>query len=72
MACPIHLWIPLMAAAAPAARYARNRLKLRRALREEQRTNAAAPHVQRWAPVGAVVSSTDRAGDHARTGEPQA
>lgn len=49
MACPIHIWLPLMGAAAPAARVVRERLKLRREIRAAEQ--AAPRELKRWAPV---------------------
>ncbi|MEX2373966.1 MAG: hypothetical protein WD942_00045 [Dehalococcoidia bacterium] len=55
MACPIHIWIPLMAAAVPAARAVRTRfnvaLDARRVTRRESSDNALRV-MKRWAPVG--------------------
>lgn len=55
MACPIHIWVPLMAAAVPAARVARTRLKIALEGRGRRTTDApeAPPReVRRWAPIG--------------------
>jgi hypothetical protein len=63
MACPVHIWVPLMAAAAPAARVVRTRLRLsldaRRARSEETRTPAER-EVKRWAPVGSTTTDEAR------------
>lgn len=54
MACPVHIWVPLMAAAAPFAANARDRV--RAALDRGRARRALAPpaprEVHRWAPVG--------------------
>jgi len=52
MGCPIHIWLPLMGAAAPFARVARDRF---RAMRPSRRLHAEAEaprEIKRWAPVG--------------------
>lgn len=66
MPCPIHLWVPLAAAAVPVARVLRNHLTgmdFGSPSRDKKRTrkNARpAREVKRWAPVGvAGTSSTD-------------
>ncbi|MDA0815397.1 MAG: hypothetical protein O2924_02345 [Chloroflexi bacterium] len=58
MSCPIHIWVPLMAAAVPAARAVRTRLSIALDARREDRSAAAAPRVmKRWSPVGLPESS---------------
>ena len=60
MACPVHIWVPMMAGLAPFARTARDRF---RAMRSERTTRgAAAPprELKRWAPIQ-PHSGTDRA-----------
>ena len=55
--CPIHIWVPLMAAGVPAARYAKDRLSLlrgRTAQQAEPPAEERAP-LKRWAPIGAPV-----------------
>ena len=56
MGCPIHIWLPLMGAAAPFARVARDRFRAMRPGRPSRglHTEAAkAPReMKRWAPVG--------------------
>lgn len=49
MGCPVHIWLPLMAAAAPAARMARHRI---RALVSRPAPTKAPRDLKRWAPVG--------------------
>lgn len=50
MSCPVHIWVPLMAGAAPFARIARDRL---RSLRSSKAPEAETPReMKRWAPVG--------------------
>lgn len=55
--CPIHIWVPLMAAGVPAARYAKDRVSLLRGRMTRQAELPAdelAP-LKRWAPIGAPV-----------------
>jgi len=64
MACPLHIWVPLMAAAAPAARVVRTRLRIsldaRRARSDEARTPDGEREVKRWAPVGSTTTDEAR------------
>lgn len=55
MACPLHIWVPLMGAAAPLARIARDRF---RATRAAHTPPAPPKELKRWAPVG---TKTDEA-----------
>jgi hypothetical protein len=57
MGCPVHIWLPLMAAAAPAATAARHRLRslVSRGSSEPE----TAPELKRWAPVGTATSGAD-------------
>ncbi len=52
MGCPVHIWVPLMAAAAPVVRVAKVRID---ALRHRDTSDATAPEpapaVQRWSPI---------------------
>lgn len=56
MGCPVHIWVPLMAAAAPVVRVAKDRIV---ALRYRAPSNRAerqtppepAPAPRRWAPI---------------------
>ncbi len=58
MACPLFLWLPLMGAAAPIARVARQRLRDSRAARKQA---AEAPReLQRWAPVGNTTEAPEQ------------
>lgn len=58
MGCPVEIWVPLMAAAAPFARTARDRV--RSLLPKSQTPAEAAPReLHRWAPVGAVPASAE-------------
>ena len=50
MGCPVHIWVPAMAALAPAARIARDRLQLFRASRSREAT-APAREIRRFAPL---------------------
>jgi hypothetical protein len=53
MGCPIHIWLPLMGAAAPFARVARDRFRAMRPARRLHTETADAPReMKRWAPVG--------------------
>lgn len=55
MGCPVHIWAPMMAAAAPFARMARDRV--RAALPGQHTTTEEAPReMHRWAPVGTAAS----------------
>jgi len=58
MGCPVHIWVPLMGAAAPFARVARDRM---RSLRSAQPSAEEQPReMKRWAPVGqAPVERTE-------------
>jgi len=55
--CPIHIWVPMMAAGVPAARFARDRVSM---LRGALRRHDASPQVteptprKRWAPISAA------------------
>lgn len=51
--CPIHIWVPLMAAAVPVSRAIRDRVKLTLAARRTPPADAPARELHRWAPVGA-------------------
>jgi hypothetical protein len=61
MGCPMHVWVPLMAAAAPFARVARDKV---RALASQPPKVETPREVHRWAPVGSAqateVDSTTR------------
>ncbi|MCK9485718.1 MAG: hypothetical protein M0R73_03315 [Dehalococcoidia bacterium] len=51
MGCPIHIWVPLMGAAAPFARVAHHRV--RALFGASTAAEAEAPReMKRWAPVG--------------------
>jgi hypothetical protein len=54
MGCPVHIWLPAMAALAPVARVARDRV---RAFRSVSTPEQPARVVRRFAPVGAVAAS---------------
>lgn len=56
MACPVHIWVPLMGAAVPVARAARTRLRLALDTRRAARSPEPPREVKRWAPVGAPPS----------------
>lgn len=58
MGCPVHIWVPLMAAAAPFARSARDHI--RGFLPKSQASAEAAPReLKRWAPVGSAQASAE-------------
>ncbi len=50
MGCPIHIWVPLMGAAAPFARIAHNRV--RAAFSRSTPVEEQPRELKRWAPVG--------------------
>lgn len=52
MGCPIHIWLPLMGAAAPFARVARDRFRAMRPSRQLHTEPEAPREMKRWAPVG--------------------
>jgi len=55
MACPIHVWVPLMAATAPLAAAARHKVK---AMFYRAPAETEAPReLKRWAPVGQTSST---------------
>lgn len=50
MGCPLHIWLPLMGAAAPFVRVARDKY---RSMRPSTTDTGEAPReLKRWAPVG--------------------
>jgi hypothetical protein len=58
MGCPIHIWVPALAALAPIARVARDQV---RALRVKPAASTPRRRVvQRWAPVGAAAPASRR------------
>lgn len=66
MSCPVHIWLPAMAALAPFARVARDRIHalgvptFSSAVGRTSRADRAVKVVQRFAPVGAAAPSTSR------------
>lgn len=58
MGCPVEIWVPLMAAAAPFARTARDRVRLLLP-RAEKPVETAPRELHRWAPVGSTQSSAE-------------
>ncbi len=57
MSCPVHIWVPMMAAAAPFVRVARDKM---RALRPAKAATASEPgEIHRWAPVGAPPAASE-------------
>lgn len=59
MACPIHIWVPLMAAAAPMTRIVRDRLHAMRPSKDP--VEDAPREMKRWAPVGQKPAETTEA-----------
>lgn len=58
MGCPVEIWVPLMAAAAPFARTARDRVRF--LLPRPRKPAEAAPReLHRWAPVGSTQTSVE-------------
>ncbi len=55
MGCPVHIWVPLMAAAAPVVRVAKDRLVALRYRGSADPLDAtpveATPPLHRWAPI---------------------
>lgn len=51
MGCPVHIWVPLMGAAAPFARVARDRMRAVRLSRQTPEPENPR-EMKRWAPVG--------------------
>lgn len=53
MACPVHIWAPLMAAAVPFSRAARDRARMTasRLLRRESASLPAPRELKHWAPI---------------------
>lgn len=61
MGCPVHIWVPMMAAVAPAATMARH--KLRAVLPSKKPAENPADHLEdmsRWSPV-TTSTPTDQA-----------
>jgi outer membrane PBP1 activator LpoA protein len=64
MGCPIHIWLPLMGAAAPIARAARDRFRF---ARDARRAEAAPPReTRRWAPVADSATRPSETSEVAR------
>ncbi len=61
MSCPVHIWLPAMAAMAPFARVARDRIHAMGiptfSTRRRQAPDRTVKAVQRFAPVGAAAPS---------------
>ena len=61
MGCPVHIWVPMAAALAPAATMARH--KLRRLLPQRKPDENPADRIEempRWAPVASTVTDSPR------------
>ncbi len=57
MGCPVHIWLPAMAALAPFARVARDRV---RSIRVRPASPVARTRVvQRFAPIGAATTASE-------------
>lgn len=61
MGCPVHIWLPAMAAMAPFARVARDRVRSMW-VRQDPEAPRRARVVQRFAPVGAAPPTADTEG----------
>ncbi len=60
MACPIHIWVPLVAAAAPVVRIAKHRVQGWRAVRASRQQPDATPReLKRWAPVASTTAAAE-------------
>ena len=57
MGCPVHIWVPAMAALAPAARIARERVRLFRASRHPK-PSTPVREMRRFAPISPNATST--------------
>lgn len=64
MSCPVHIWLPAMAAMAPFARVARDRIHSMGiptfSTRRERAADRTVKVVQRFAPVGAAAPAVTR------------
>lgn len=56
MGCPVHIWVPMMAAAAPFARVARDKV---RSLTSKPSIVETPREVHRWAPVGTATAAAE-------------
>ena len=55
MGCPIHIWVPLMAAATPFAAAIRTRVRnVIDSKRAEQNVAVTEPDLKRWEPVAKI------------------
>ncbi len=60
MGCPIHIWVPVMAAMAPAATIARHRLNALIPRRREPENPAhRIEEMRRWSPVSEPSSTSN-------------
>ena len=60
MGCPVHIWVPMMAALAPAATIARHRLSaLIPGRREPENPAHRIDQMRRWSPVGEATKPTN-------------
>lgn len=57
MGCPVHIWVPLMGAAAPFARAAHTRVKAM--LARPEPVEETPREMKRWAPVGQPLDTTE-------------
>ncbi len=54
MSCPIHIWVPLMAAAVPVGRVVRDRVRNASLRRQHDKTPPApSSNVSKWPAIGA-------------------
>ena len=58
--CPVHIWVPMMAAAAPFARSARDLVRARLPRSNSKAADESAPReMHRWAPVGSSGAASE-------------
>jgi len=61
MGCPVHIWVPMMAAAAPFARTARDAVRGWMPSAKAPASPLAPREIKRWAPVGSPQPDADPA-----------
>ena len=61
MGCPVHIWVPMMAALAPFGRMARDRLLASKPARAAARPTREVRTLQRFAPVAPVTAGGESA-----------
>ena len=60
MGCPVHIWVPMMAALVPVARMGRERVKAWTRLRRAPKLDTSPRPVQRFAPVGSTSMKSEQ------------